>query len=113
MKRQEQSRTSSEPLSRPVGVRLEIDDYELLRERASEIKGGTRAGLARKMVEEALHGGNDLQSLRERVLSIHLEIVELRKDLALAVQVLMVASTSGKTVSQEEAYEWVSANMKR
>src|ERR1051326_6863243 len=74
-----------------VGFRLDEEHLTELVKRA--LKAGlSHPDLARRCVIEALHDRAELPALRGAILSLEKEIIELRRDIALSVEALLVAS---------------------
>ena len=93
--------------SGPIAFRLEEDLREVLVSRAEEL-GVSPHLLARHYVTEQLYEAEDRSAARESLTTLQTDLRELRADLALAVEALLVSA--GK-VPPAEAQTWVSQNL--
>ena len=91
------------------GFRLDSANRERLEARAKKV-GVTPGELAREIIVETLDDDREIDRLRLKVAAVAEELGDLRKDLSVAVQALLVSS--GK-VTQEQAQEWVRLNMRK
>ena len=89
--------------SGPIAFRLEEDLREVLVSRAEEL-GVSPHLLARHYVTEQLYEAEDRSAARESLTTLQTDLRELRADLALAVEALLVSA--GK-VPAAEARKWV------
>ncbi len=92
-----------------VGFRLDTEAHSVLAQRAA-LLGVSAHELARYFVLAILAEGEERNELRESVDSLQTNVEELRQDLAMVVEVLLV--TSGK-VSESAAREWVKDNLQK
>jgi polyhydroxyalkanoate synthesis regulator phasin len=92
-----------------VGFRLDEESREALDRRAKRLGVSTHE-LARDFVFEVLWEGQERAELRHAVSALHREVSELRKDIALALEALLVST--GKA-TEDEARVYVEENFKR
>ena len=94
----------------PVSFRIDSMYKQMLEDRATH--GESHHQVARQLVTEALdrQSGDelDLRRIAADVDQVRRQIRELRVDLAVAVQALLVAS---EAMDGEQAEEWVNQNM--
>lgn len=91
-----------------VGFRLldEADKKELAKR---SLKAGvTVHELARAYVIDALHSKEEIPELRAAILSLHSQLVEMRRDFAVAVEMLLL--TIGED-SKEDIKMWIEKNL--
>ena len=98
-------------MRKPITIRLEFEAVKELDARAQR-QGITRSDYAREIIFEALNDQSELARLQMEVSILKDELSELRGDLAVAVQALLVAGTSGQKITSQDAKAWVQANMK-
>lgn len=90
-----------------VGFRLDDEHRVLLGGRA--LKAGVSPHeLARQFVVEALNDRAQLPAVQQAIVALGAQVEQLRADLALAVEALLVGAGSAKS---EEASEWVRNNL--
>ena len=95
--------------ARTVGFRLGESHRAELESRARK-SGSTPGELARQFVVETLEGDQEVERLRMKVSAVESELGNLRKDLSVSVQALLVAT--GR-VTAEQAREWVKQNLEK
>lgn len=89
-----------------IGFRLDVDPMRALVARA-EVLGLSRHELARQFVIERLQEGESKAALQHALLTLHGEIKDLRDDISLTAQTLLVSA--GK-VEAETAEAWAAEN---
>ena len=90
-----------------VGFRLDPHHHRLLKARA-ERSDDSPGDAAKRMIIEKLNEPQTVNRLAEKLATLERELVELRRDLALAVKALLVYG--GKT-AESDAASWVSTNL--
>lgn len=91
-----------------LGFRIDGPNRERLEARARKV-GVTPGELAREIIVESLGEDREIDRLRLKVSKVEEQVIDLRRDLSVAVQALLAAS--GR-VTPEQAQEWVRLNMK-
>ena len=90
-----------------IAFRLDGGSRRVLMQRASELAVSPHV-LARHYVLELLGEAEERAALREAVLELQTQVNQLRADLALAVEALLV---SAGQVPPSEARQWVEQNL--
>jgi hypothetical protein len=93
-----------------VGFRLlnEADRRELARR---ALKAGTTPhDVARAYVIDALHSKEEIPQIQEALVSLYAQITELRRDLALSVEMILLSLEKD---SKKDIQEWVKRNLHR
>ena len=91
-----------------VGYRIDAETRQLLGERCARL-GVSPHEWARHCLLTLLHEDADRSGWQTAVASLHHEINDLRNDLALATQALLIVA--GK-MPEEKAREWIGRNLK-
>lgn len=91
-----------------IGYRIDDETRRLLGDRVASLKVSPHEW-ARHCLLTILHEEEDRSGWQTAVTALHHEINELRNDLALATQALLVVA--GKMPS-EKAREWIGSNLK-
>lgn len=99
-------RPTGKSSSSPIGFRLDALSRRVLVERAEQL-GISPHELARHYVLELLGEAEERSALREAVTDLHLQLTQVRADLALSIQALL---TSAGKVPAAEAAQWVEEN---
>lgn len=92
----------------PIGFRLDVDSLRLLTEKAARSNVSVHE-LARTYVLEMLHMSEQIDRVGFAITNVWDDLYELREDLALSVQTLLVSA--GK-INRAEAEAWVDNNLK-
>ena len=107
-KRRGRSSTPRRLNPRQIAFRLGESDSKILADRATE-EGRSHHLMAQDLVVAALHKGDDLQEVTEKIEMLRGQLFELREELSLVAEVLL--ANAGKA-SPAEASEWVDSNLK-
>ena len=91
-----------------IGFRLDDECRRVLGARAARL-GVSAHELARQYVIEMLEAGEERAALREAVTRLHDQLTELREDVAVTAEVLLVSA--GK-VKEADAREWADENFR-
>ena len=101
--------------TQPVSFRLSDDLHRRLTG-LSAASGSSAGEYARELVLAKLDGDEtyrrELDSLRSEFQLMKTELSEFRTDFELAVEALLVSSSSGKPVSPEHAKRWVAERLR-
>ena len=91
-----------------VGFRLDSECDKVLFDRSKTL-GVSVHELARHYVLLMLHDSDERAEVRNAILALHREIIEIRKDVAVSTEVLL---TSAGELSPAESRDWTRENLK-
>ena len=96
---------------RQLSVKVDSLTDERLKERAKN-SGTNVSDAARRILREALGEESELARVRESVTLVQEELLYLRRDLASAVEAILVTMSAGKALTPEQAKAWVDAKLR-
>lgn len=108
MPKKSSSPSGRSPVPPNIGFRIDDQTRELLSDRIASLDVSAHEW-ARHCLVTILKEDQDREAWEAAVTTLHHQINELRNDVALATQVLLVAA--GK-LSSEKAREWIGQNLK-
>lgn len=91
-----------------IGFRLEIEARAELASRAKAL-GVSSHDLARHYVLQMLHDTDERREVRNAILALRQEMIELRKDVSVSTEALL---TSAGKIAPGEARSWTRQNLK-
>jgi plasmid stability protein len=102
---------SDAPLKQ-LSVKVDRVTEERLKERAKGA-GTNVSDCSRRILKEAVNGESELARLRLSVAGVQQDIDRLRRDLANAVEAILVMVATDEKVSPEQAKLWVDTKMRK
>ena len=92
-----------------VGFRIDPHHYDLLAGQA-KLLGESVGDVARRLVIQKLNEKDEVAVISEKMTAVERQLLELRKDFAISVQVLLAFAGN---IKEHDAKTWVAENLKR
>jgi len=99
------------PNSKTVSFRLHEHHFKRLEELAA-MSHKSPGDEARSRLITALEEDERLLAFRKQLTDLEAHMADLKHDLALSVQTLLIAATQGRKLSPKEAETWVRENLR-
>ncbi len=103
--------STDDPSPGPISFRLDSLNYKLLEERAAQENLSPNLA-ARAIVLNALNQEED-DAVQEQLAAVDNGMADLRKDLQLIAETLLLAIVTGKKMTAADVKAWVASNLKQ